>query len=156
MGGEAAHFWCPFFEFWRGGTRSRTVFLEVFKRRPLILSDDNSTFKEQGHLECAICSSKKVEKSLMAPKISSGVNEKKETLISTESSLEKEIKALKKKIKTTATDVGEKFPIEARAMHYGEKEEKPIIGKTTVDQAKDLAEEGIPFIPLPWSDDNVN
>ena len=41
VGGEAAHFWCPFFEFWRGGTRSRIVFLEVFARWPLILSDDN-------------------------------------------------------------------------------------------------------------------
>ena len=62
----------------------------------------------------------------------------------------------KKKIKSTATDVGENFPTEARAMHYGEKEEKPIIGKTTVDEARDLAEEGIPFIPLPWSDDKIN
>ena len=52
--------------------------------------------------------------------------------------------------------MGENFPTEARAMHYGEKEEKPIIGKTTIDEAKDLADEGIPFIPLPWSDDKVN
>ena len=112
--------------------------------------------KKKGHLECAICSSKKVEKSLMAPRITSSNNEKKKTLVSTQSALEKEIKALKKKIKTTATDVGENFPTEARAMHYGEKEEKPIIGKTSVDEARDLAEEGIPFIPLPWSDDKVN
>ena len=120
---------------------------------------DSSSFeklKKKGHLECAICSSKKVEKSLMAPRITSSNDDKKKTLISTESSLEKEIKALKKKIKTTATDVGENFPTEARAMHYGEKEEKPIIGKTSVDEARDLAEEGIPFIPLPWSDDKVN
>ncbi len=41
-------------------------------------------------------------------------------------------------------------------MHYGEKEEKPIVGKTTIDEAKELAEEGIPFTPLPWSDDKVN
>ena len=121
-------------------------------------SDSNSfeKLKKNGHLECAICSSKKVEKSLMAPRITSSNDEKKKTLISTEGSLEKEIKALKKKIKTTATDVGENFPTEARAMHYGEKEEKPIIGKTSVDEARDLAEEGIPFIPLPWSDDKVN
>ena len=78
------------------------------------------------------------------------------TLISAQSALEKEIKALKKKIKTTAIDVGENFPNEARAMHYGEKEEKPIIGKATVDEARDLAEEGVPFIPLPWSDDKTN
>ena len=39
--GFAAHFWCPFFELWKGGTRSRIVFLKVFARTPLILSDDN-------------------------------------------------------------------------------------------------------------------
>jgi len=112
--------------------------------------------KKNGHLECAVCHSKKVEKSLMAPRITSDSVEKKETLISAQSALEKEIKALKHKIKTTATDVGENFPIEARAMHYGEKEEKPIIGKTTLNEARDLAEEGIPFVPVPWSDDKVN
>ena len=112
--------------------------------------------KKNRHLECAICRSKEVEKSLMAPRITSDSVEKKETLISAQSALEKEIKALRHKIKTTATDVGENFSIEARAMHYGEKEEKPIIGKTTLDEARDLAEEGIPFVPVPWSDDKVN
>ena len=41
VGGFAAHIACGFFEFWRGGTRSRIVFLQVFARWPLILSDDN-------------------------------------------------------------------------------------------------------------------
>ncbi len=119
-------------------------------------SESFEKLKTKGHLECAVCSSKKIEKSLMAPRITPGNDEKKETLISAQSTLEKEIKALKNKIKTTATDVGQNFPTEARAMYYGEKAEKPIIGKTTVDEARDLAEEGIPFIPLPWSDDKVN
>ena len=117
---------------------------------------DSASFeklREKGHLECAICSSKKVEKSLMAPVVTP---KKKETLLSKQSALEKEIKALKQKIEATATDVGENFSAEARAMHYGEKEEKPIVGKTTIDEAKELAEEGIPFTPLPWSDDKVN
>ena len=117
---------------------------------------DSASFeklREKGHLECAICSSKKVSKSLMAPVVNP---KKKETLLSKQSALEKEIKALKKKIKATATDVGENFSAEARAMHYGQKDEKPIVGKTTIDEAKDLADEGIPFIPLPWSDDKVN
>ena len=112
--------------------------------------------KKNGHLECAICSSKKVEKSLMSPRINSASDGKKETLISAQTALEKEIKTLKKKIMTTATDVGENFSKEARAIHYGEKEEKPIIGKATADEARDLAEEGIPFIPLPWADDKTN
>ena len=41
-------------------------------------------------------------------------------------------------------------------MHYGEKEEKPIIGKATLNEARDLAEEGVSFVPVPWSDDKVN
>ena len=112
--------------------------------------------KKNGHLECAICSSKEVEKSLMVPSINPVSDEKHKTLISAQSEIEKEIRNLKHKIKTTATDVGENFSTEARAMHYGEKEEKPIIGKASLDEAKDLAEEGIPFIPLPWNDDKVN
>ena len=92
----------------------------------------------------------------MAPRITANSNKRKETLISAQSALEKEIKALKTKIKKTATDVGENFPTEARAMHYGEKEDKPIIGKTTLEEARDLAEEGIPFFPLPWNDDKAN
>ncbi len=117
---------------------------------------DSASFerlREKGHLECAICSSKKVTKSLMAPVVKP---KKKETLLSKQSALEKEIKALKQKIMATATDVGTNFSAEARAMHYGEKEEKPIVGKTTLNEAKKLAEEGIPFTPLPWSDDKVN
>ena len=119
-------------------------------------SDSFEKLKKKGHLECAICSSKEIEKSLMAPRITSISSNKKETLISTQSALEKEIKALKNKIKKTAIDVGENFPPEARAMHYGEKEDKPIIGKTTLEEARDLAEEGIPFAPLSWNDDKVN
>ena len=119
-------------------------------------SDSFEKLRKKGLLECSVCSSKEIEKSLMAPKIAPSSDKKTETLISTQSDLEKEIKALKHKIKSTATDVGENFSSEARAMHYGEKEEKPIIGKATMDEAKDLAEEGIPFIPLPWSDDKVN
>ena len=119
-------------------------------------SDSFEKLKKNGHLECALCSSKTVEKSLMAPRITPESEKKKETLVSVQSALEKEIKALKHKIRTTAEDVGENFPSEARAMHYGEKEEKPIIGKTSLAEAKDLAEEGIPFVPVPWSDDKVN
>ena len=119
-------------------------------------SDSFEKLKKNGHLECAVCSSKEIEKSLMAPRITPNSSKKKETLISAQSALEKEIKTLKNKIKKTATDVGENFPSEARAMHYGEKENKPIIGKTTLEEARDLAEEGIPFVPLPWNDDKIN
>ena len=40
--GEAAHFLCLVFEFWRGGARSRIVFLEVFAKCSLIRKSEVS------------------------------------------------------------------------------------------------------------------
>ena len=61
-------------------------------------SDSFEKLKKKGHLECAICSSKEVEKSLMAPRITYDSEGRTKTLISAQSALEKEIRALKKKI----------------------------------------------------------
>ena len=119
-------------------------------------SESFDKLKKANQIECAVCASTDIEKSLMAPRLVPSVKKNRETLISSQSDLEKEIKALKEKIKKTAKDVGENFSVEARAMHYGEKEEMPIVGKTTLEEARDLAEEGIPFVPLPWNDEKVN
>ena len=119
---------------------------------------DNSSFqylKKSKNLECEICSTKEVEKSLMAPSVRAE-KQKKEGFLTTKGALEKEILSLKKKIKNTAEDVGEEFASEARAIHYGETTERPIYGKTTRDEAMELAEEGVPFVPLPWTDDKLN
>ena len=41
-------------------------------------------------------------------------------------------------------------PEEARKIHYGEKEDKPIYGEATEKESKDLIEEGVPLIRLPF------
>ena len=46
-------------------------------------------------------------------------------------------------------DVGERFVEEARKMHYGEAEERGIRGQATPEQARSLADEGIPVFTLP-------
>ena len=45
--------------------------------------------------------------------------------------------------------VGDKFADEARKMHAGGAEERAIWGEATPEQARELAEEGIPAAPLP-------
>ena len=45
--------------------------------------------------------------------------------------------------------VGDKFTDEARKMHSVETEERAIWGEATPEQARELAEEGIPAAPLP-------
>ena len=46
-------------------------------------------------------------------------------------------------------DVGERFTEEARKMHWGEADQRPIRGQANIDQTLQLLEEGIPVLPLP-------
>ena len=46
--------------------------------------------------------------------------------------------------------VGPNFADQARAMHRGEVEAKPIYGETSDEQAETLAEEGIAVAKIPW------
>jgi hypothetical protein len=50
----------------------------------------------------------------------------------------------------TSRFVGESFVEDARAMHYGERDAEVIHGQATVAQAKELIEEGIGVMPLPF------
>jgi hypothetical protein len=49
-------------------------------------------------------------------------------------------------------DVGQNFAEEARKMHYGESEERNIRGQASIEETKDLLEEGIEVLPLPVPD----
>lgn len=55
---------------------------------------------------------------------------------------------LARRIVANSDDVGERFAEEARKMHYGEIEERAIRGKTTLDEAHALLDEGIDVLPM--------
>ncbi|MEY9329677.1 hypothetical protein ABIA20_006711 [Sinorhizobium fredii] len=61
-----------------------------------------------------------------------------------------------KTIRANAEDVGDRFPEEARKIHYGEAEQRGLIGKATADEATALLEEGIEIAPLPVLPDDAN
>ena len=46
-------------------------------------------------------------------------------------------------------DVGERFPEEARRIHYGEAEERQIRGQASSEEAEALREEGIEVVAIP-------
>ena len=50
---------------------------------------------------------------------------------------------------THTDDVGPRFAEEARRMHYGETDERPIRGQATSDEAKALHDEGIDVMSFP-------
>ena len=66
------------------------------------------------------------------------------------------LKELRDHLTSQADNVGTKFPEEARKMHYGETEHRPIYGQAAPDEAKALIEEGVEFFPLPVRPDERN
>lgn len=119
----------------------------------------------RGLIACPLCGSTKVEKAIMAPALSGGrdpapVAEPEKTPVAIVSKEEvevrKKLKELRDHIVKNADYVGEKFPEEARRMHYGEIEHRSIYGEASPDAARSLADEGIEFHPLPRLPDERN
>jgi hypothetical protein len=58
------------------------------------------------------------------------------------------LKKLREAVRGTE-DVGRRFPEEARKIHYEEVPQRAIRGTATADEAKELADEGVDFAPIP-------
>lgn len=59
------------------------------------------------------------------------------------------IRELHEKIVANTEDVGKQFPEQARKMHDGDLPVRSIRGEATLEEAKELWEEGIPVLPVP-------
>ncbi|MBT4910672.1 MAG: DUF1178 family protein [Alphaproteobacteria bacterium] len=84
----------------------------------------------------------------MAPRISSG-KQKTNRLNQKKDKVEMILNKVRKHVESNFDYVGDNFADEARAIHYGEKEEREIYGETSIDDAVELIEEGINVEPLP-------
>ena len=127
------------------------------------ISFDNSksyeTQRKKKLIECPFCSSCEISKSIMAPNISSKSNSNKNLKKQQEkvfATYNKELKKLKSEIEKNYTYVGKKFPEEARKIHYGEKKDKPIYGEATQKESKELLDEGIALVRLPFDKKDKN
>ncbi|WP_440930693.1 DUF1178 family protein [Candidatus Pelagibacter sp.] len=120
-------------------------------------SKEYERLKNKNLLCCIECGSNSVEKSLMAPNLSSKKNkldiqENKKIL-----EIKNKLKEYKKFVEKNLDYVGDNFAYEARSIHYGgKKRKKGIYGKASQDDIKDLSEEGIETQALPWFEDKEN
>jgi hypothetical protein len=73
-----------------------------------------------------------------------------------ERELRQKLKELRDHVTKNAQYVGQRFPEEARKMHYGEIEHRSIYGEASPEDAKALHDEGIEFHPLPVLPDDHN
>lgn len=131
-------------------------------------SDAFETQKKRGLVACAHCGSIKVDRAIMAPNVARTDNHSKnlpqawmtETAPALMSPEERELRQklaeLRAELTKDADDVGENFTEEARKIHFGETEQRRIYGRATLDDARDLIEDGIGVMPLPPSLDEGN
>ena len=114
-----------------------------------------------GQLSCAQCGSGKVTKAIMAPRLSKGspaqVPDQAQApanaapvLRAPDTEVRKALETLRRKVEENSDYVGDRFVSEARAMHLGDKPERSIYGEARLDQARELIEDGVPLMPLPF------
>jgi hypothetical protein len=136
---------------------------------------------KRGLVACPVCDSTKVEKAIMAPRLGrADTTEPERTKLPVpatptppapaqgpapgpvavmsppERELRQKLKELREHITKNADYVGPRFPEQARKIHYGEIEHRSIYGEASLDEAKELHEEGIEFHPLPTLPDEFN
>jgi hypothetical protein len=122
-------------------------------------------------IACPSCGSSKIEKAIMAPRLAgtrkrgrveapseaAPAEASTPSLVMTqELELRAKLKELRDHVVKNADNVGERFPNEARKMHYGDIEHRPIYGEASADEAKSLIDEGIEVMPLPTLPEDRN
>jgi hypothetical protein len=131
-------------------------------------------------VSCPACGSTKVERAIMAPKIASKKSRDDAApspaaaptevaavaevtapastplMMAQERELRAKLKELRDHIVKNADNVGERFPNEARKMHYGDIEHRPIYGEASPEEARSLIDEGVEVSPLPALPDDRN
>lgn len=109
-------------------------------------SEDFDVQAAKGRVACPICNSKKVAKAPMAPNVAKAG----EGASGNPAELRSALVKLRKHVESTAEHVGERFADEARAIHHGDADDRPIYGEATKAEGDALKEEGIAINEIPW------
>ena len=121
-------------------------------------SKEYEKLKKRNLLNCHFCNSRKVEKSLMAPKlINKPISKNFDNQNLKLKKISNKIKEYQKFIKNNFEFVGKNFAYEARSIHYNNKKNnKGIYGTATKEEIKELKEEGVKTEIIPWLEDKSN
>ena len=115
-------------------------------------NDYNKQIKK-GLLTCPSCNNTQIKKGLMAPNVSKKSNSK---ISKRNKSIASNVKKLKKIIEKEFDYVGDKFTEEAKKIKYGEVKERAIYGEASIEQTRELMDEDIDVLPLPFSTKKTN
>ncbi|MDF1608014.1 DUF1178 family protein [Hoeflea sp. YIM 152468] len=119
---------------------------------------DFDSQSQRGLVECPVCGSRQVGKSLMAPAVSAAGDKQVQPLAMAPEQREmmRKLRHMVQAIKQNSEDVGPRFADEARKIHHGEAEARGIFGQATKEDARSLVEDGIDIAPLPELPDDLS
>lgn len=113
----------------------------------------SADFDEQagrGLLECPACGSADVRKAIMAPAVAGTKKSgRQERLAEIRAAMAEAAGRARDYVEKNFDYVGERFPEEARKIHYGEVEQRGIYGEASGKDVRELVEEGVSIAPLP-------
>tara|TARA_B100001057_G_scaffold467884_1_gene526460 strand:+ start:227 stop:649 length:423 start_codon:yes stop_codon:yes gene_type:complete len=119
-------------------------------------SKEYEKLKKKKYLNCHICDSQKIEKTLMAPNVLNNSDVKSKDIDKIKE-IKSKLKVFKKFVKENFKYVGDNFVHEARLIHYDSKNKnKAIYGKASQKEIEDLKQEGIKTEEFPWVEDKEN
>ena len=105
---------------------------------------------EAGGLSCPMCGSSSVHKQLSAPYVQTKGGETGQPAVMADPEL---LETMRRKlievILENTEDVGQRFPEEARAIHYKDAPERAIRGVASAAETRALREEGVEVFALP-------
>lgn len=108
---------------------------------------------------CPHCGDTIVDKAVMAPAIARREDRPADAKRPTGSPPQEYIQFLRKmrdEIHAKAEYVGGRFAEEARRIHFNESDARGIYGEATAEEVKELAEDGVPFMPVPRLPEDLN
>lgn len=112
-----------------------------------------------GEVACPVCGSTEVRKAVMAPNLARGRarsperGQKRDGAPQEDAAAVEARKALlelRRQVEANCDYVGQRFPEEARRIHYGETDARGIYGESTLEEAEALEEEGVKVGRIPW------
>jgi len=102
-----------------------------------------------GRLCCPLCGSRDIRRAPMAPAVHTGADGGSSARRARLAKLLEALRELHHYVEAHTEDVGERFPEEARRIHYGEAEPRGIRGVARREEIRELLDEGIEVWPLP-------
>jgi hypothetical protein len=111
--------------------------------------EDFSSQHQRGLVACPLCGDKAITRLPSAPHLN--VSKQRDNVVVHDAEAQRQSRWMQavRQLMDNTEDVGERFPEEARRIHYGEIEQRGIRGRASAEDTEALREEGIEVLALP-------